>query len=375
MTDGKIIVARLWSRYEGGVPSRAPIMLGIDPKKYQTIFIYLMKDSEVPNFFEEKGLKVFYISKKRALRMYNLWVIYKLSRVLKREKVDILHCHRHKSTVYGTIAAALAGTPAVFAHVHGISRTKNWRRRLVNSVVLKRVNKILTVGEAVREDVLRDNPVVKPDQVVSIGNSIDYDRYANAGITKQQAKENIGLKADCFVFGTVARMAPNKGQICLIKAFEKVKNTLPSAHLVFVGDGRLRKELENAAAKTGFSDSIHFFGKRKDVPQMLRAMDAFVLPSIGSEGLPRVLLEAMAAGVPCIGTQVSGIPEIFDNGKFGVLVPPKDENALAKAMMEVANAPQRELQGLIIKAKDKVEQNYTHSIVVKKLETIYDVLV
>ena len=345
--------------------------MGLNPARYETICVYLMKSSEKPNFFREKGCRVFYISSKKYLRMFNLWVIWKLSRVLKREGVDILHCHRHQATIYGTIAAKIAAVPIVFSHVHGISRTKNWRRRLINFVVLRWVNKILTVGEPVKEDVLRTNSVVQPEQVISLGNSIEYDRFVDVQISKERVKESLALPQNSFVFGTVARMAPNKGHIYLIRAFGKVKQVLPSAHLVFVGDGRLKNELEARAAKTA-PDSIHFLGRRDDISELLRAMDVYVQPSIGSEGLPRGLLEAMAAGVPCIGTQVSGIPEILDDGEDGYLVPPKDDNALAEAMLKLTKVPELERKQLVEKAKNKVRTDFGHSIIIKRLESIYE---
>jgi len=372
MQEDKIVVARLWSRYKGQVPSRAPIILGIDPQKYRTICIYLTKNSEEPNFFKQKGCEAFYLSRKKFLRAFNLYIIYKLAGLLKRKKVDILHCHRHQATIYGTIAAKLAGVPVIFSHVHGIDRTKNWRRGLINFVVLRWVNKILTVGESVKENILKTNPVVHPEQVLSLGNSIEYERFTDVQLSKQQAKKQIGLQADSLVFGTLARMVPNKGHIYLIRAFEKVKKTLPSAQLVFIGDGRLRGELETQAHKL-VPNCVHFLGHRDDIPQLLKAIDVYVQPSIGSEGLPKGLLEAMAAGVPCIGTQVGGIPEIIANDEGEYLVPPKDDSALAEAMLKVTTVPEPKLRRLVQNARDKVQRDHGHSVVIKRLENIYEI--
>lgn len=322
--------------------------MGLDSRRFETICVYLTKNSDKPNFFKEKGCKVFYVSKKNRFRMFNPWVIWKLSRVLKREKVDILHCHRHKPTVYGVIAATLAGTPTVISHVHGMSRTKNLKRKLTNFFVFKKVNKIVTIGEAVREDVLKTNPSVQPDKVVSIGISIDYQRYVNVPLTKSQAKERLNLPQDSFVFGTVGRLAPTKGQTYLIRAFEKVKEALPSVQLILIGDGRLRNQLKYQAVETSYTDCVHFLGHRDDVPELLRAMDVFVFPSL-AEGMGKALLEAMAAGVPCVGTKVGGIPEIIINNETGFLVPPKDENANVR-----------------------VQSEYNHKVIIRRLERLYE---
>lgn len=368
--DSKITVARLALSYDGSIPSRAGVIMGLDPERFRTILIYLTKCSEEENFFEKKGYKAFYLHGNKVLNAFRISILWKLVRILRDENVYILHCHRHKPTVYGAIAAIFARIPVVISHVHGISRTKNFRRKITNCFLLKKVNKIITVGEAVREEVLKNNPSVPSEKVVSVGNSIDYERYAQISLTKPQAKERLNLPQDSYVFGTISRMAPNKGQIYLIRAFEKVKQVLPSAHLVFVGDGRLRNELEEQAHKTA-TNSIHFLGHRNNIPELLRAMDVYVQPSIGSEGLPKSLLEAMAAGVPCIGTQVSGIPEIVDDGKNGYLVPPRDDGALAEAMLKLAKIPESDQNQLVKNAKDKVRRDYGHGTVIKRLRDIY----
>ena len=371
MRDSKIVVARLWNQYKGSVPSRAPVILGINSQKYHTILIYLMKNSNEPNYFESKGLKVFYISGKNKPRIFNPLILLKLANILKREKVDILHCHLHKASVYGAIAAGLAGVEVVFSHVHGLNRSKALRRRLINRLILPKVNKILTVGEAVRQDVLQSNPFLTEQKVISLGNSIDYEQFANIEITREKAKENLGLQTNSFVFGSTGRLAPTKGYGYLIEAFGQVKRQIPQAELVFAGDGRLRGELERKAATMGYAASVHFLGQRADVPQILRAMDVFVLPSI-AEGLPRSLMEAMAAGLLCIGSRVGGVPEILANGQAGYLVEPKNETALAQAMVKLAKITNSAKEQLIAKARQRVTEQYSHDLIIKKLENIYE---
>src|SRR4030042_318874 len=115
MHNGKIIVARLWPGFGGGIESYTPVILGINPEKYETIFIHLTKNSNNPNIFEQKGKKVFYITEQPHLPLFRPVVFLKLAKILKNEGVDILHCHKHKSTVYGTIAAKKAGVPIILS--------------------------------------------------------------------------------------------------------------------------------------------------------------------------------------------------------------------------------------------------------------------
>lgn len=373
MKNDKITVARLWHRYKGDVPSRAPIMLGIDPDRYETIFIYIMKSSDKPNYFEQQGKRVYYISPKKFLRMFDLPTFFKLVKIFKNEKVDILHCHMHQATNYGTMAAMAASVPVVLSHVHGISRTKNKRRKLTNSFILKRINKILTVGNAVRNDVIDTNTGLDPEKVVSIGNSIDFESITTTTKTKQQAREQLKIKADSFVFGNIARLSPHKGHEHLIRAFAEFKKIHDNSDLLIIGSGPLKEKHENTVRQMGMQDSIHVLGFRDDVPDLLGAMDAYLMPSTGSEGLPRALMEAMAAGVPCIGSTVGGIPELLKDGKLGILIEPNDEGELLKAMKTIfENKGTRQQNTAIQEAKRMIRDEYNHKIVTERLESIYD---
>ncbi|MFH1615455.1 MAG: glycosyltransferase [Planctomycetota bacterium] len=371
MQNGRIVIARIWSRYTGGIPSRAPVIMGLDKNRFKTICIYLMKNSDEPNFFEQEGLQTYYLSGKKFLRIINLPIILKLIGILKDRNVDIIHAHRHQSITYGSIAAFLAGKVKVIAHVHGLNRSANFRRRLVNRIWLKRAAKILTVGQAVKDDVLRYNPAVDSGRVINIGNSIDPAPFTDLSMTHQQAKQRLGLASDSVVFGMVGRLAPTKGLPFLIDAFQTVSKHLPASHLILVGDGRERHQLYAQAQNTHCAGAIHFLGKRQDIPQLLRAMDVFVLPSI-AEGIPRAMLEAMASGIPCIGTNVGGIPEVLDQGHFGRLVPPKDCVALADAMIQLAQMPAEQRDNLINTARQLIIRKYAHQRLIDILENLYE---
>ncbi len=371
MRDGKIIVARLFSKDEGHIPSRMPVFLGINPEKYEMIFVYNAKDLKNPNIFEQKGKKVLYVSLKKYAPSFSPIIIWKLSRLLKAEKVDIVHCHQHKATVHGVFAAKLAGVPIILAHVHGTGRTKNPGRRLINSVIFRWVSRILTVGEAVKKDIILNNPSVDPEKVISVGNSIDYDKFSKVTKSDIIRSEKFGIKKDALVFGTAGRLTETKGQKFLIDAFAQVKKQMPNSLLLFAGTGELKDELEKQAAEAGLADSVHFLGKINNMPEFYSAIDIFVLSSI-AEGLPRGLMEAMAAGILCIASNAGGIPEILDNGKYGFLVEPRDSNALYLAMLKTANMPDDEKIKMIAAAKEQIRENFRHSVAIKREEKIYD---
>ena len=371
MRDGKIIIARLFSKYEGNIPSRTPIFCGINPEKYETIFVYHTKNSDNPNIFAEKGKKVFYVSSKKYPPSFSPTIIWKLSRLFKTENVDIVHCHRHSATTHGVIAARLAKIPIIFSHVHGMERSRNLKRRLLNYIIFRWVSKILTVGEAVKKDVLLNNLSLNPDRVVSVGNSIDYDKFSKVSKNDVIRSEKFGIKKEALVFGTAGRLAETKGQKFLIQAFSQVKKRLPNAELLIAGTGKLKDTLEKRAGELGCKNSVHFLGRVENMLEFYSCIDVFVLPSV-AEGLPRAIIEAMAASVPVIAADAGGISEILDNGKYGFMVVAKDETALAQAMIKMAEMPENEKTELVKSAKKNIYDNFRHSVVIKREEKIYD---
>lgn len=347
------------------------LVLGLDKERFNVIFVYLSSDGVGRNLKEGVGYEVFYLCNSKRIRTFCSSILLRLIRVLKKHNINIIHCHGHKSTVYGTIAAIFAHTPVVIAHVHGLGRTRNFRRRLMNLLLFRRINKIVPVAVSVKEDVLKNNWFLSENKFFVLENSVDYERFAKVSISKEDAKRLLGTPSDAFVFGTAGRLAPTKGLSYLIEAFAKVKEQEPSAHLVLLGDGPSRAELEQQASKMSCCNSIHFLGHRDNIEQLVRGMDVFVLSSV-AEGMPRVLLEAMAAGIPCIATKVGGIPEIINGQDVDLLVPPRDENALAKAMITLSNAPEQKLKGFIERARERIRTKFNHHVVMKKLENTYE---
>jgi glycosyltransferase involved in cell wall biosynthesis len=367
----KITVALLWSKYSGNVTSVNDLVLGLDRERFNIIFIYVSGHGVDRNFIEEAGYQVFYLSRIKRLKIFHFSILRRLVKILKEHNVDILHCHAHKATVYGAISAMIARTPVVLAHVHGLGRSRNLRRKLMNILLFRKINRIIPVAESVKKDVLKNNWFLSENKFFVLENSVDYERFAVVSIPKKDAKQMLEVPSDAFVFGTVGRLAPTKGLSYMIEAFAKVKQQVPSAHLVLLGDGRCKVELEEQAAGTSCTDSIHFPGHRDNIPELLRAMDVFVLSSI-AEGMPRAILEAMAAEVPCIATQVGGIPEIINTENVGILVPPANADALAEAMLKVANMPRDRLEKLTESAQNRVTQVYSHDVVRKKLVSLYE---
>jgi len=367
----KINLALLWPSYGDNITSVNDLILGLDSKRFNVIFVYLSGYGVERNLIEEAGYQVFYLSNIRLINAFRFSILFKLIRILRGHNVDILHCHSHKPSFYGALAGMFVKTPVVLSHVHGLDRTRNKGRRLLNFFLFKRIHRIIAIANKVKEDILMDNWRLSAEKVHVLENSVDYGRFSNLSTSRLEARKILGLSAHALVFGTVGRLAPTKGQSYLIKAFAEVKQELPESVLLLAGAGRLEDTLKAEASRTGFGKSIHFLGRRTDIPQILKALDVFVLPSV-AEGFGLALAEAMAAGVPCIATQVGGIPEILPNRDVGRLVPARDSSALATAMIDLVNTPAGQLRQLAGNASDRVREFYSHEVVMEKLVTLYE---
>jgi len=370
MDNRKIKTAWLFQKYDGCSFFASGVMEKLHSQNYSMTCIYLEKRSDAHNILEDFGCRVMNIGREGTTRVFNPFVLWRLLKFLRDNEIDVLHCHRHKATFYGSLAASIARTPVIISHVHGLKRTRTLFRRLVNCMLYQIVCKVIVISESVRRDVLESNPRLPVDKVITIRNSIDFKKFDNDSISRQEAREILGLSGDAFIFGTVGRLVPTKGHKYLISAFIKVWRLIPNAHLVIVGSGKLEAELKEQAAQLGCSDAITFAGRRNDVPRVLRAFDVFILSSI-AEGLGVALLEAMAASLPCIASTVGGIPEIIYNEELGYLVPPQDPDALSAAMISCYSASEQDRRRMGEAATKMVERLYSDDLYVEKLDRLY----
>src|SRR5258708_26510883 len=164
-----------------------------------------------------------------------------------------------------------------------------------------------------------------------IANGIPTDRYARPQTPRKEWRAREGFGENDVLFVCVGRFAPQKNHGLLLRAFAKRPASDPNAHLVLVGDGTLREKLEEQVNNLGLARQVHFLGLRTDIPDVLGAMDVFVLSS-DYEGNPLSVMEAMAAGLPIVSTAAGGVPDLFESGKEGLIVQPGDVQGLSTSM-------------------------------------------
>lgn len=368
-------VLHLIKEYKGNSGLINNYVKALPKDEFSSLVCYLKGEPDGRNELDSFAAGVRYLRLDgRKLKGLNPGLVYSLSKIMRSEGIDIVHCHRHKVTVIGTLAAAVAGVRDVISHVHGLNRTRSWGRRLTNRIILKRVGKIIAISESVRQDVLISNRGIDPSKVVTVRNGINLESVDSEALSRHEARSMLGVTDKGVIFGTVGRLVETKGHACLIEAFSEARRRMPEARLVVIGDGPLRGRLGKRADALGISKYVAFPGYRKDVLALLRGLDVFVFPSV-AEGLGMALLEAMASALPTIASNVGGIPEVFGNSKCGMLVPAGDPGALAAAMEKIGSLGSAERKKMGDEARKRIEGSFTTEHMCAELKAVYESVV
>jgi glycosyltransferase involved in cell wall biosynthesis len=287
----------------------------------------LDEEGALASALRETGCRVILVRRRQGL---DPTLVFRLAGAFRGERLDVVHTHGLDPMLYGGIAARLAGVPIRVHTQHDTKlATSEWRRRLKFRLAARHFSYIVAVSEATRAMLERYR--AGRVRLVTIQNGIPEGRYASAVTGGDPASVGEG---DARVIGTVARLSPEKGVDRLLDAFAILRLQHPRTHLLIAGDGPERGRLESQAARLGLGDAVTFLGYCERVQDVLPQCDAFALPSL-TEGIPLALLEAMAAGLPCVATAVGGVPEVLVDGESGLLVAPDSPSALCSGIARV----------------------------------------
>ena len=257
---------------------------------------------------------------------------------------DIVHTHSSKAGFVGRMAARMAGVPRIFYTPHGHVFHSYYGPPLTRMfIALERfaarfTERIVVLTDAEAEQHLAVG-VGRPGQFVKIPSGVDLAAVRAEAAGGARVRRELGLSGETPVIGTVARLVAVKGLCYLVEAMPEILGRCPDAHLVLAGDGDQRPTLERLARELGVADRVHLLGFRRDAAAVTAALNVFVLPSL-NEGQGRVLVTAMALGVPIVATQVGGVPEVVEDGCQGLLVPAADPRALGQAVAAVLTRPE-----------------------------------
>jgi sugar transferase (PEP-CTERM/EpsH1 system associated) len=290
----------------------------------------------------------------------------RLARLFRRTKTDIVHTRNAEAFFYGFAGARLARVPALIHSEHGRVLPDTPRRMAVQRWLLRFTDAAFSVSDQLRRD-LQTHVRVPEGRFEVIYNGVDVDRIASAD--RAAARRALGVSDRTIVIGSVGRLVPVKNYELLIRAFARLAPTAEIC-LVFIGEGPERATLERAAADCGIAGRTKLLGHREDVADLLVGLDIFVLPSL-SEGMSNTLLEAMAAGVPAVASDVGGNREIVADGQSGLLFPSKDEAALSRHLQGLVDDPAFRAR-LGRAGYDRVMREFSMAAMIRKYEALYD---
>jgi len=298
----------------------------------------------------------------------------KFAQYIKRNRIHIVHTHGFYTNIFAIPAARLAGVPVVVASIRDTGGYLTPAQSLVQKLLCRLSDCIAVNAEAIRQWLIGEG--YDPDKVTVIRNGIDLSRFTpNTRGSKQ--REQLGLPQRTPVIAVLARLVPFKGIQYFLEAAALIASRVPESRFLVIGDahpgddGRAyRQQLERYADRLGLSQRLVFTGFRLDVPELLSEVTVSVLPCVSSEGLSNALLESMAAGVPVVATRVGGNPEVVADGMTGLLVPPRNPEALANAISRLLQDP-----GLARRfgqaGRHRVAEHFSIDQMVSKTERLY----
>lgn len=323
----------------------------------------------------ERGVRIIEIPElKRSISPWNDFsALISLTLLLKRLRPSGVHTHTSKAGFIGRIASWLAGAPWVVHTPHGhvfwghFGPRASWIFFQMERFACKITHHLiaLTCGEA--DDYVRLG-VMEARRISVIPSGVSLERFSRAGGRGREKRAELAIEPEAVVVGFVGWLWPVKGPVFLLRAMIAVMKADPRVHLVLVGKGDEEPFLRAMAEEASLLERIHFLGWRSDVHELFHCFDLLALPSL-NEGMGRVLVEAMAAGLAVIGTNVGGIPDLIKDGENGLLVPPADVGALEKAILRLVDSSDERLA--MGRKGRALCRGFSVEVMVEKIDEVY----
>ena len=323
--------------------------------------------------FLELGIPLFHVPKNGR---FDFSPMRSLGEIIKKNQIAVVNAHHFFSMIYAFFGTKLRNRSSLIYTEHsewevqGISQ--KWR--IIGRSLLKRIDHVVGVGPQVTEQ-LKNVFRLPESKVSTIENGVALEEFRSCGQDLQEIRCSLNLKDGERVIGTVGNFRRVKNHIFLIKAFGELVKTLENVKLVLIGRG-YSNDLENSELEVrdkirelGIGDSVPFLGSRSDVSKLLGIMDVFCLTSF-KEGLPISLIEAMAAGLPVVGTNVEGIRDVIRPDYNGLLVEPGDVEGLKNTLMDLLKHPDRR-ERLGRAARQTAEEKYSLDRCVAQYEKLF----
>ncbi len=297
-----------------------------------------------------------------------------LYKILSHQSIDIIHSHSEYTDITALMLKISGVAPIILRTVH-YGYHEEWARKPLRRAILTNFlypllfNAEIGINQA-NTDRLNHRWVARllNREALKIYNAIPLERFENLQVDREVKKNSLGIPRDAIIIGSVGRLTEQKGYCYLIEAAPTVLQEYPNAYFLIVGDGHLKQELIEQANARGISSHVIFTGARTDVEELLQCMDLFVSSSLW-EGLPTVILEAMACRVPVVATNIPGTNELVLDRINGWLAPAKDSRALGEIIIHALRDSQ--LWSKITAEAEQTIRNFAIDSIAKEYEDLY----
>ncbi len=300
-------------------------------------------------------------------------VALRLREVIIRQKFDLVHAHASKPGFLARFAALGSGTPVIFsphcfAFHAGTGRAKARILAALEAFAARFLTaRIMTVARGEEELALRFG-VGYPGLFTTVHSGLDAQAYRRP-VQADRLKASLGIPPQAPLVGAVGRLSEQKAPLDFVRMAAQVHAMRPEVHFIWIGTGPLEADVRTLAASLGLEGVFHLPGQRSDIPELLHTLDCFALTSLW-EGFPLVVLEAMAAGVAVVATDILGTREAIQSGESGLLVPPADAQAMAKAVISILDHPQQ-AEGFRQAATRRIETEFTRERMLQGVTGLY----
>lgn len=371
---GKIRILHVAATSTGGVGLNI-LLLGryLNRERFETS-VAMALGSPLDRDLIQAGVKIYPIKMSRspkhpknALGLYQLW------RLLGSEKFDIVHTHTSVGGLLGRVAAKSRGIAVVLWSIHGwaFNYPMGWIAqscfRFIEKFLDIFTDHYVAVSHNMKEVGIRGG-VTRPEKVTVIHHGIELEKYVSND-SARGVRERLGITGDLTVVGCIGRFEPQKAIDDFLRAAKIVKNIFPRVRFLLVGDGFLRGELKSLVRQLGIEADVVFTGWQQDIKPFVEAMDVVCIPSLW-EALPFLHVEVMALGRPIVATRVGGVPEVVEDRKTGLLVPPSDPQALADGVIHLLS--DREWAQVMGSAgRERVRRCFSVGEMIQQYESLY----
>lgn len=304
------------------------------PPRFEPVVCCINEAGPIGEEIRKTGTPVTVLGLTPGLR--HPWHVGGVRRYLRETKPAIVHTFLLTASLYGRLAAVLEHVPIVIGTEVNIYERKRRHHILAERMLMARTSRVVVSANSVRDFYLSQIHA-DPAKIDVVYNAVDW-KSIQPTRSRDEMRASLGIDANAKVAGVIARLTEQKGHRYLFRAM--ATPALDDLQLIAVGDGDLRDVLKEDARALGVASRVHFLGARRDLGDLLAAMDVFVMPSLW-EGLPLSMILAMGAGRPVVATAVAGIPEVVQDGKTGWLVPSGSVVGLSQALSEVFSDPPR----------------------------------